>query len=138
MDKLSYFAGVVDGEGSITLYLRSSKSLRLRIQVANTSTVLMDWLKINYGGTVSPVKRNRANHKLGYMWFTDGEKAYDLIKLLEPYLLIKQPQARVSMEAWETRASTPLIDRRKPIPLEIIERRKQYVDEMHVLNKKGV
>lgn len=76
-----YVAGMIDGEGTIGVYSRGKqhcgsrqrtpgRSYRPRIQIANTSRALMDWLVAKLGGRVQ-VRRLVVGHKLGYNWSTN-------------------------------------------------------------------
>ena len=136
--RLAYLGGMIDGEGSIGLYLRHAQSLRLRVQVANTNRDLLTWFQLHFGGIVSRGgQRHNPQHKALYMWFCDGENAVEIIRVVEPYLVIKGAQANLALEAWANRRAVPLIDRRKPMPEGVVEMRQDYVNQMHKLNKKG-
>jgi transposase-like protein len=93
---LAYLAGIVDGEGSII----NSKGQRTtwHLQVSNTDTKLVNWLK-QFGGNVSarythhPRDRNRPT-KRAYVWTVRRMMdVYVMLQGIRPYLVIKQGKA---------------------------------------------
>jgi hypothetical protein len=62
-----------------------------------------------------------------------GPRAVQAIKLIQPYLLTKQAQAKLAIEFHETCAH---VQGRK-VPTEIVALRELLFEEMAVLNKKG-
>ncbi len=102
---LAYTAGIIDGEGCITLanYAgvykgQRSKSVKYRIyvMVTNTNISLIDFLKINFGGSVS-VLAPRGKCKPAWNWHISSKKAAELLLALRPYLLLKIPQAELAL-----------------------------------------
>jgi len=67
----SYFAGIVDGEGTITVAksTRSIGDLTPLLAVVNTNKELIDWLVDNIGGNVSIKKPEKKHYKVGYRWY---------------------------------------------------------------------
>ena len=140
--KLAYLAGIVDGEGTISLRCRKRHgSLDLRLQVAGTDNSLMEWLTENFGGSVHISRRiSRFNplHKPCSLWHVNGGQAYEVITQLKPLLIIKREQATLALEAWDKREPTPRENRRQPVSERIKAIRMKYVDQMHLLNAKGL
>lgn len=139
---LAYLAGIVDGEGSITLHMRAMGSLRVRLYVGNTSTLLIDWLHEHFAGEVSwNVHKNPdrpARWKQLHHWRIDGDGAIALIAELIPLLVVKRAIAELAIEAWANRVPTERKDRRKPIPISVMETRRDFVERAHSLNQKGI
>jgi len=85
---LGYLAGIVDGEGSISI-VRD----RPRIAVYNSDGRLMDWLLEKVGGTVTwgADKRGRVP---GHTWHLYAAKnVHQVCRLLWPSLLLKREMA---------------------------------------------
>lgn len=132
--KWSYLAGIVDGEGSLTLsaYHRSDEEQdRLRytavLSITNTNLDLMKWLIRNFGG-VYYCKDNSGNPKwkLSYSWRPKGRRnTENLILALLPYLVIKIEQAKLFLE-W-----IRLDGENNPT------KRLALVEKMHKLNQRG-
>lgn len=95
----AYLAGLIDGEGSIMLYMRGP-GLQVRVMIANTHKGVLDWTKKVTGiGGVFAMHRMSEKHKQGYGWWTNGVSATTLLKQIRPYMHIKTVQADLAMEA---------------------------------------
>jgi len=103
---LVYTAGIIDGEGCIGIYSHKNKSKRgftydLIVSVWNTNPWLVQWLKMQYGGSALP--RNQAweeanpNRKQQWKWAIYQNKAADFLRLILPYLQLKRPQAELAI-----------------------------------------
>ena len=100
---LAYVAGIVDGEGCITIGADHRKRnpdrpcWRLRVCVANTNEWLMHYLKFAFGGGIS-VKQSGGRTRPCYEWTLHRGKAADFLVLILPYLKLKKPQAELAIK----------------------------------------
>lgn len=134
---LSYFAAIVDGEGTIGIK-RSKRRYHISLYVKNTSKELMDYLKDNYAGTVyGPYESKEENWKDKFLWECSGKEAIKLIKQIEPYLVIKQEQAELAIAAWKDIFKNNYHNGADRIPKYAIDKREEYYQEMKKLNKRG-
>lgn len=94
-EQLAYFAGIIDGEG--TIYIQEVNRKKFldyfpRIQIVNTNKELMYWIKDTFGGII--VSRDRSNEnrnwRLQHTWYTTRKLMDILLPLLHPYLIIKK------------------------------------------------
>jgi hypothetical protein len=100
---IAYFAGIMDGEGSIYIQRRlhrGSTDYFPRFQVGNTDLVLMTWIKETFGGTLYEKRRLSApeHWKAQYEWFSTRPLLDVLLPLITPYLKTKRRQAEIMME----------------------------------------
>lgn len=100
-EKLTYLAGIIDGEGHIRVTPNKNGQkrpfIRPEIIVENLSQLLIFWIYSNFGGRVSMHTRDRVKHPTWqdiYRWDISGKKAVALAKLLEPYLIVKSEQVK--------------------------------------------
>lgn len=97
-DDLIYLASVLDCEGTIGVYehvtTQSNPGHRVRLMVANTDPVLIDWLHSVFGGQVSGMQR-RGNRKYIWFWQLEGSRVGDLLALVAPFLKLKAKQAQI-------------------------------------------
>lgn len=90
----AYFAGIIDGEGSIVLH-RDRRNSRVwgEIQVYNTSEDLINWLLDRFGGrfyVCSQSRRQASKFGNSLPIFTirwNGQISKDMIPRLLPYLV---------------------------------------------------
>jgi len=101
-----YVAGILDGEGSLSIHKTSNQggSYRLQIVIYGTCVKLMKWLLGNFGGTFYSRENNpsgwgKTSHRRIYKWNLSGRanKERFLLGVL-PYLIIKKEQAEVALE----------------------------------------
>lgn len=97
--KYSYLAGILDGEGCITIGAGKKETCinyNAIILVQNTSKVLIDWLQSRFGGQVYLSKKLTEKTKAAWMWRITKKKEIELLLLaVLPYLIIKKEQAKV-------------------------------------------
>lgn len=96
----SYLAGIIDGEGSISLCRSGARDSEAYIypllRVANTKKVLIDWItrRLNFGHRLYVSKLNIGCNDC-YHWGVASSEAFTVIELVRPYLVIKAMQADV-------------------------------------------
>jgi hypothetical protein len=106
--QLGYIAGVIDGEGSISIIKASGKyhfSYQLRLIVTNTDYRMLKWLKDTIGyGNVAERKRKitQPNWSPVYIYSVTATKAKNLLVTIYPYLVIKREQADIAIEFTKT------------------------------------
>jgi len=104
--KLAYIAGIIDGEGTISVFRSRFSALGVQpfISVKNTNKELMDFLYKEIGGHVRKDKKDKPHYKDRWYWRINGFcDVYCLLKALQPYLIIKKKQAEKVMEICEKR-----------------------------------
>jgi hypothetical protein len=113
--ELAYLAGIVDGEGTITI-ARRQRFFRPAMTVANTSMLLVDWFR-ERGFTSHRAVNNKGRPfwRLGWGGYSLGEA----LKPLLPFLVIKRRHAELLIEFCEIRAQQRHRDRATPRMLEI-------------------
>lgn len=88
----AYLAGIIDGEGTITLAKESrSRRYEVRVIVKNTNLELMNWLKENFGGFIRKYKKIPFKTQI-YDWIISGSKAVKLLEEIAEFLIIKKGQ----------------------------------------------
>ncbi len=101
---LAYIAGIIDGEGSITMGY-CNKSLVAKVTVVNTKEWLLQWLRMAFGGSVHLKTEKRGKDwKPCYMWSIGARGALEFLQSIYPYLRLKKPQAEVAIKFLKMRA----------------------------------
>jgi LAGLIDADG-like domain len=89
----AYLAGIIDGEGSVILYMRRDV-VALRVTVANTSRPLLERIQAATGiGDVHQQRAESATHRASFSWRCNAEAAESLLAQLRPFLFLKTAQA---------------------------------------------
>lgn len=137
----AYLGGIIDGEGSImVIHHKPSPSNGtkyeywvLRVLIANTNRILIDWLLERWGGGYSiGVSKNDA-WKDTYQWRADSAKAVPILKDAFPHLKLKRRQAELAFEMMSTARATGC----KGHSPETVEARRRIAEEVRALNKRG-
>lgn len=94
----AYLAGVLDGEGSVILYMRRDV-VALRVTVANTYRPLLERVQqLTDVGDLYHQRDATAKHKAAYSWRCNAEAAESLLVQVRPYLVVKAAQADLALE----------------------------------------
>ncbi|OIN89077.1 hypothetical protein CO019_01060 [Candidatus Berkelbacteria bacterium CG_4_9_14_0_2_um_filter_42_30] len=98
MNKFSYLAGIIDGEGHFHRPLikngRGVGYFYPRLIVCNTNHELMTWLKENFGGSIAMVKPKIDHRKIYYRWVLQGTTVKMIAKKVLPFLIVKRGQIK--------------------------------------------
>ena len=88
--EIAYLAGMIDADGTITL-LKNSKAttLKPKLQVSNTDTRIMDWLMLKIPEGIVNKRKKQPRHKIAYLWRLEGLRILEILKRLQPHLIIK-------------------------------------------------
>lgn len=95
---IAYLAGVLDSKGHF--YLCQHKNGRgeirpqVRIVVVSTHKPIINWLQVNFGGSISTQKPKKNENKQIYRWTLSGKKAIELVLLVKSHIIAKQEQVR--------------------------------------------
>lgn len=98
-ENLIYTAGLMDGEGTVTL-LRGRKSDKFKhpvISITSTSIELIQFLKETYGGVISNQKTYKKHHKPSWSWKLSFDPALQFISSVRPYMKEKSKCYRMDL-----------------------------------------
>lgn len=109
--ELAYLAGIIDGEGTITVQVRGLYA-RPCVSIANTSTLLKQWLQDR---GFDPHMAMNSSKRWYWRIHWSGYPVDRLLQLVRPYLIIKAAHADLLHEFISIRRSQskrrPLTDR---------------------------
>jgi len=118
--ELSYAAGIIDGEGYIGI-LRVNRKLgdypryELRVNVTMCNSLIPSWLHANFGGSYYEFQPPSLKHKKRYEWRLATWKAGEFLKLILPYLKMKQGEAQIGIAFQSYRKEKYVKCKPKPI-----------------------
>lgn len=130
----AYFAGIVDGEGTISLNKGGKKNRREQIvpslSVFNTNEKLFKWIELVISSRVthSRQRTRTKGHKQIYEWKTTScLTVAQILGAILPFLVLKRRQAELVMEYCCNR-----------IPFgSVTQRERELLKILHQLNKRG-
>lgn len=141
--KRAYTAGLIDGEGTITIDKRIRPNTvwyQVHIRVAMTKNEPLVKMQQWWGGYVNTVPYNHANNNNNgkwstyYAWQLWTREAVGFLAAIEPYLILKKPHARVAME-FQSRIHKVGGEK---IPAEELSIREALYQKMKRLNSRGL
>lgn len=126
--EIGYLAGIIDGEGTITISLRTPSSsssrkptLKPAVTVSSTSTALIAWceqrLRFTKGQAIPSGGFRDYKTKVCYQASIFGFSAAPLLAAIEPHLVIKKRQCALVREFIEIRGSRSVVDVKSGTPL---------------------
>ena len=131
----AYLAGVVDGEGTITLaHYKGDDLVNLWFFISNTNIKTLKELQSLWGGSIGIELAREGCKPVGRLRF-GPKRAGEILKLIQPFLRIKKEQCQVALQFRDT------ISNRHSgggIPPIILNLRYQLREEMKLLNKRGL
>ena len=101
--ELAYIAGIIDGEGCITIQKSLKKrcnhaSYQAHVVVCMTSNAVIQHLVDTVHGGWRTLQQQRAHCRPIYRFVVTGTNAYNLIEAIAPYLVEKREQAKKLLE----------------------------------------
>lgn len=140
---LQYLAGIIDGEGCIML-VRTGKSMMEglytswtpKVMIANTNMKLLVTLQAEFGGVIKRVVKQGENSKQGFRLEWHGMKAAEIAADVVPYLIVKDQQAGIAIEAITFRNAQGGKGKKKS--LEAVLYLNDCADRIKHLNKRGL
>lgn len=150
--KLAYLAGIVDGEGCLTIYKVApakynrfqNPQYRASLKIANTNIKLVEWLDNEFSNFNSGYKqqkrsifkKNSTHERWIYEWEVQNFRLVDVLTQIRPYLVLKKRQCEVLLAFRETYGGQTF-GAHKPLCSKIIAQREIFLQEIRVLNAKG-
>jgi hypothetical protein len=120
----AYIAGLVDGEGTITLTrIHRQENRRLVVSISNTERAILDFVRDALGvGRITTKRVYNERHRRGYTFQVSSRQALDLLEQVTPFLK-SYKAARAALALAEYVASTPRNGKYGP---EIERRRREF------------
>jgi len=134
----AWLAGILDGEGSISLARgsRNRVSVYPQVQVSSTTPIILRRLvKITGVGRVKLSKQNGWGIRPLFSWVVVARQAAVILSAAVPYLVLKKKQALLAIRVARSIRGTDY--GRSGLPLKYIARRNQWVERMKEYNKHG-
>jgi len=100
----AYVAGIVDGEGTVTLMRHhKNETPAPRVSVANNNLKLLKWLKTKVGvGVIVSKRKNKPYHNSSYAWYIQQDRVLRFLNEIRKFLIVKKPQADLILEKYKS------------------------------------
>lgn len=141
---LAYLAGLVDGEGSISIGSYAVTSIgtpqfTTYLSITNTNKDMIDWLFNNFGTKPIPYTSNQLSKNCRlpvWRWQITGDKLLHICEIILPYIVAKKRQVEIMIEMRKTfKERTYTKGQRGPkVSNELIARRQSLILELTSLH----
>ena len=146
MVSVEYLAGIIDGEGSLSLNRiprgQSYHEYCVRITISNTNRAILKEIMEDWGGTIHSMGVRRSGWKPGFVLIWTNAAGARLLYRAHRYLRVKSQHAVALLEFTEhlqkcVRRRDEL-GRLLPYPRHVMEIREAFFRRLRQLNQKGV
>jgi hypothetical protein len=133
MQEKAYVAGIIDGEGTVTLTRRhKNETPSPNVSIANTNIEMLKWIREKIGcGIIVKRSKRKTNHSTSYVLTLSDYNALTLLADIKNFLIIKKPHAELILKHYKK--STP---RNGKYTKKQTEMKKWLVDEIRKLNQR--
>ena len=92
----AYIAGIVDGEGTVTLMKHHKNETHIPfVGIANNNLKLLKWIKSIVGGNICSKKKRLPHHNDSYVLNIRQDRALRFLNEIKEYLIVKRQQAEL-------------------------------------------
>jgi len=138
----AYFAGLIDGEGTITTHLCDNRHARgrgfterIRVSIGMTHEAAIRSVHETFSGHFrKEIKKNTRWNDV-YVCELNGWRAYACLLVIFPYLITKREQAHLAIEFQRIRKT--VTGSRMDWHPEVAAQRRDYHDRIRKLNRRG-
>jgi hypothetical protein len=105
LEDAAYIAGLIDGEGTITLTrIHSNENRRLVVSIANTERQLLDFVLDRTGaGKITRKRTTSERHTPSFCYYLTSRQALSLLEQVGPFLRsYKLNRARLALDLYLT------------------------------------
>ena len=122
-----YTAGLVDGEGTITLMrITRGKTRAPVVSISSTTYELVEFMKNTYGGHVIKLAHTNTKWKQAWHWQASYDRAIEVIQAIEPYLREPKKRYRAQLILDRYKSVTPRNGKYTP---DLLEARRLFEEE---------
>jgi len=135
-DKLFWFIGLFEGEGSFSLTPKYAKW----ITITSTDRDVLERVQETFGGTIIKPTLRRENWKQEYVWYTTKVESSKLIKEMLPYLSVRRvKRANEWLEMFEKNMETTKLKetKRENLKTRVQDYRKTGMTQLEIANLVG-
>jgi hypothetical protein len=129
----AYIAGLVDGEGCLTISKKSGDRFNAHVSITNTNRKMLEWVfdKVKLGIIYS--QPGTVKSKVTFRYELRVKEIEAFLKMILPYLICKREQADLLLEYLGCRHTSG----HGPKPTDLRIQHELICEEIQALNKRG-
>ena len=130
--EIAYLAGLIDGDGTISIQADRGKHKPV-VSISNTNREVLEWCKNLIGqGSISSKKTYKKHHTPSFNLRWEYDIALDIAKKCCPYLIIKKERAECIL-GWKL-----VVKRNGKYTPKELRKKEELIAEIRRLNKRGI
>ena len=131
----AYLAGLIDGEGSITIMRQKGKPAAVRVRFNNTDEAVIEWVISRFGGLKCEANSNSSyGKKICHRLDWNSVNAIPILEGVLPFLVIKKQLALIALEYLALTGRQRTITH--PCPTDAWNKREALCEVASILNGK--
>lgn len=137
--ELAYAAGIIDGEGCITIYGSSHLYPSVQVGMSAKGTPVVQWLAQHFGGKAYHYERRERNRQQSAQikWQLSAAAAVSFLREIYPALILKRKQADVAIGLQGFLESKKGANGKVVWTKEVKQRARLFKKRLTLLNSKG-
>lgn len=133
----AYIAGILDGEGTVSLIkITKRHQRRLVVTIANTDLQMLEWIKRSVGaGQLAKKKSYSKKHSLTYTYRITNRQAFNLLAQIHPYLKAYNKKERTKLILKNYIKLTPRNGKYSP---QTLKKRNEFIKKFFLVPFPGI
>lgn len=127
-----YLAGLFDGEGCIILVKERKTGITVRLQISLSvkEKFIIEWIVEVFGGRIFHEKKKDI-----YQWCATSNEAGHVLKMICPFLKIKQKRATIALD-FLVFQKTVIVN--KDTRNDVLKTRMEFLEKIRTLNRRDI
>lgn len=103
LQEKAYIAGIIDGEGTVTLTRRhKNETPSPNVSIANTNIKMLEWIRERIGnGIIVKRSKRKTHHSNSYVLILSDCNAMKLLADIKDFLIIKKPHVELILKHYK-------------------------------------
>lgn len=138
--QLAYIAGIIDGEGCITIIKHKTRCKSPHYQVHVVMCMcdprILEFLNKNFGGSFRPKRKKTLRWRKAFQWSLVANQAIAFLRIIRPWLVLKAEEADIAIELQkDTINRTKKYGTSRELPKEVLEYRENLRQKITQLKR---
>lgn len=133
---VAYLAGLIDGEGTVSLRRKIGNHFNIEVYITSSNKPMLEWVQRIFGGKIYTYLRKNDNVRLPqHKWHVHSRDAEALLRLVQPYLIIKGLHAELALRFRENMNRDTSWHREFADRVKVIQKTTTYREPQHQISQ---
>lgn len=93
----AYAAGILEGEGCISLIRPKRQHPFFEVTVTSTDREVLDWMKMRWRGHIQKLPKREEHHRQAWAWRVKGASGAAFLLCVRPYMVMHRKISRAEL-----------------------------------------